>query len=175
MRKNVGYGIAIAALVFAAAAPFASVARGDDRGTTAALLDELERDAPHKPATGELVRKARTAMERATRLRATGDETHAALADGLARQQAEAARDLVRAIDAERAAEEARRAATDAGALGERERALLEEGIARNGRLRAELDALGAARSTPDTKAGAKAGHEAAKPPRVAKIDGGAP
>jgi hypothetical protein len=121
-------------------AAMSAVARGDD--STAAILEALGHDAAHKAATAGIVQRGRDALERATRMRASGDEAHAQLADGLAREDAETARDLVRALDAERMADEARRSATDAGVVGDRERALLEEGIARNGRLKAELDEL---------------------------------
>jgi hypothetical protein len=119
------------------------IARGDDRTSAAAILDALEHDEAHKAATASVVQQGRDALERATRMRASGDEAHAQLADGLARELAETGRDLVRALDAERMADDARRQATDAGVVGERERALLEEGIARNGRLKAEIDDLG--------------------------------
>ena len=129
--------VALAVLLSAAL-----VARADERASVESALIEIERDAAHKAVTAELVAHAREALERATRLRTAGDETHAKLADGLAREHAEAARDLARAIDAEEKATRARRAAIDAGAQMERERALLEEGIAQNGRLRAALDEL---------------------------------
>jgi hypothetical protein len=162
MKRGARYGIAFA-VVFAASA--ARVALGDDRGATGALVEVLDHDALHKAATAELVRRARAAIERATRLRAAGDEEHAELADGLARQDAETARDLVRAVEAERAADEARRAATDAGVVGDRERALLEEGIARNGRLRAEIGELGRPVGEARTaKAGATIDAGAARP-----------
>ncbi len=141
VRRGV-VALALAAPAFAAAALAVGIAAGDDRGTAKAILDELANDAVHKAAIGAIVQRGRDALERATRMRAAGDEAHAQLADGLAREEAETGRDLVRALDAERTADDARRAATDAGTVGDRERALLEEGIARNGRLRAEIDEL---------------------------------
>ncbi len=145
----------------------ATMAWGDDRATTASTLDALDHDAVHKEAIAANVKRAKDAVERATRLRAAGDEAHARLADGLAREEAEGAEDLARAIDAEKAANDARRAATDAGVTGDRERALLEEGIARNGRLKAELAEI--ARPHVETKTSAEA-----KAPRAAAVDGGA-
>lgn len=142
----------------------ATHALGDDRATTASILDVLDRDVAHKAAIASQVQRAKDAVERATRFRAAGDESHARIADGLASEEAEAALDLVKAIDAERAADEARRGAIDAGVVGERERALLEEGIARNGRLRAEIDELARPR------ADAKTARTAATP----AADGGA-
>jgi hypothetical protein len=150
-RKKVRrFAVALAAVTFAGAALAAGIALGDDRGTATAILNELASDTAHKAATAAIVQRGRDALERATRMRASGDEAHAQLADGLAREEAETAHDLVRALDAERMADDARRAATDAGTVGERERALLEEGIARNGRLRAELDELGKTRGAQD-------------------------
>jgi hypothetical protein len=130
------------AAIALAAALAAGIALGDTRGQAAATLDQLANDAAHKDATAAIVQRGRDALERATRMRAAGDEAHAQLADGLALEEAETGRDLVRALEVERAADEARRGATDAGVVGERERALLEEGIARNGRLKAEIDEL---------------------------------
>ena len=140
------FAVALAIVTFAGAALAAGIALGDDRGTATAILNELASDAAHKAATAAIVQRGRDALERATRMRASGDEAHAQLADGLAREEAETAHDLVRALEAERMADDARRAATDAGTVGERERALLEEGIARNGRLRAEIEELGKGR-----------------------------
>ncbi len=174
----------------AASVSVAYVARGDERAVTEARLVDLEKDPAHKAATAEMVRGAREAMERATRLRSAGDETHAKLADGLARELADSAVDLARAVDAEKQAETARRSAIDAGAHAERERALLEEGIAQNGRLRAELDEIERARKEAPLKTHAggaaddagvapKAGaSKAAAPPAGAgrtRADAGAP
>jgi hypothetical protein len=148
------------------------IARGDDRTSAAAILDALDHDEAHKAATASVVQQGRDALERATRMRASGDEAHAQLADGLARELAETGRDLVRALDAERTADDARRQATDAGVVGERERALLEEGIARNGRLKAEISDLGKpqGKEPPTSKlATADAGAAAVKPVRPDK------
>jgi hypothetical protein len=141
-------GVAGAGLVTA-------IAAADDRASTASAIDQLDHDAVHKVAIAAPLQRAKDAVERATRLRAAGDEPHARLADGLAREEAEAATDLARALDAEKAASDARKGATDAGVVGDRERALLEEGIARNGRLKAELDEI--ARPHADTTKTSKA------------------
>jgi hypothetical protein len=146
---------------FAAVALAAGIALGDTRGDATATLDQLANDPAHKDATAAIVQRGRDALERATRMRAAGDEAHAQLADGLALEEAETGRDLVRALTVEKQADDARRAATDAGVVGERERALLEEGIARNGRLKAETAALERTRT-------------ASKPAKGAMVDGGA-
>jgi hypothetical protein len=169
--------LGLAAVAFAGAVFAAGIARGDDRATATAILNDLAGDTVHKDATAAIVQRGRDALERATRMRASGDEAHARLADGLALEEAQTGQDLVRALDAERTADEARRAATDAGTVGDRERALLEEGIARTGRLRKELDELGkgADATGPKDKArrGADAGSGAPPARAPAKADGG--
>ena len=111
----------------------------DDRTVTEDALREVER-SPKKDVAAEMTARSRSALERAAKLRAAGDEPHARLADGLAKTWAEAARDILRAVDVEERSQAARRAATDAGIVAERERALLEEGIAQTGRLKAQLE-----------------------------------
>ncbi|MGD0678911.1 MAG: hypothetical protein ABSC94_26195 [Polyangiaceae bacterium] len=111
----------------------------DTHGVALALVLQLEQDTSHRGVVSEPLTRAREAIERATRLRFTGDEKHAALADGLATEWAETARDLIRAVEAEGRAAEQRRKAMDTQARLERLRALVEEGIARVGRLNAEI------------------------------------
>jgi hypothetical protein len=131
--------LATCALTAAASA----VAQGtDDHTTASALVLALERDATRAPVVGAALSRAKAALEHANRLRGAGDETHAKAADGLAREWAETARDLGRAADAEQQAAEVRRKAVEAQAQLERSRALVEEAIARAGRLRAELEAV---------------------------------
>jgi hypothetical protein len=105
-----------------------------------AIVDELGKDAGHQTLVAEPLDLARRAIERGVRLRALGDEAHAKAADGLAREWAEMARDLVRAAEAETKAADVRRKALDEQVQLERTRALVDEGIARVGRLKAELD-----------------------------------
>jgi hypothetical protein len=130
------------ALALGIALGFGASARGDERSNTVALLGLLEKDTAHAALIAEDVKQARAALERATRMRDANDEKRARLTEGLAAEWVQLGRDLVRAADAEKAANDARIAANDAGAHADRERSLLEEGIARQGRLRAELDAL---------------------------------
>ena len=118
-----------------------AMAAEDDRGAAEAVLKEIEA-SPRKDVAGELVTRSRAALDRAAQLRASGDESHARIADRVARTWAEAARDVVRAAVVEESAAAARRGATDAGTLADRERALLEEAIAQSGRLRAQLDSV---------------------------------
>ncbi|MBX3187876.1 MAG: hypothetical protein KF819_12710 [Labilithrix sp.] len=155
----------------------AAAAGADDRATAEAVLKEVDA-SPRREVATEMVARSRAALERAARLRASGDEPHARLADGLARTWAEAARDVVRAVEIEERAQAARRAATDAGAVAQRERALLEEGVAQSGRLRAQLDAVTReAKEQPvRTSTAATENAGAKKPaPKAPARDGGAP
>lgn len=115
----------------------------DDPSSAASIVRQLENDPAHRPITSAAVERAKKALERATRLRGAGDEAHAKAADGLAREWALTARDLARAADAEGAASDLRHKAVDAQARLERTRALVEEGIARIGRLRSGLASAG--------------------------------
>ncbi|WP_394850748.1 hypothetical protein LZC95_25240 [Pendulispora brunnea] len=112
-----------------------------DRARAESVIAELEGNAANKALTADVVRRARQYLEQGQKMRAEGDEAHAKLADSVAREWAEVGRDLVRTVELEKRAIEARRAADDAGAEVERERALLDEGIAQNGRLRAQVEA----------------------------------
>lgn len=140
-------------------------AAADDRSATEAILVELDHDTAHKTMTADAVRRSREALERGTRMRQSGDEVHAKIADGIAREWAEIGRDLVRTTDAEKRSFDARRDSTDAGAHAERERALLEEALAQNGRLRTQLEAIERERKEEPAKT-AKVG---------ASLDAGAP
>jgi hypothetical protein len=110
-----------------------------DHAAAEALVQQLEHDATHAVVTADAVTAAKGALERATRLRAAGDEAHAKAADGLALEWAQTGRDLAKAADAEATAAELRHKAVDAQALLERTRAQVEEGIAHVGRLRTQL------------------------------------
>jgi len=129
--------IALAVLCAGAVA----LAQPDDRGAAETILKEVEA-SPKKDVAQEMVGRAKTALDRGARMRSAGDESHARMADAVARTWAEAARDIVRAVEVEERANAARRNATDAGTQAERERALLEEAIAQTGRVRAQLEAV---------------------------------
>jgi hypothetical protein len=140
--------------IFAAAATWVvapgAQAQVGDHDVALAIVGELGKDASHQALVAEPLDLARRAIERAIRFRAVGDEAHAKAADGLAREWAEMARDLVRAADAETKAAAVRRKALDEQVQFERTRALVDEGIARVGRLKAELDE--AQKTTGDVK-----------------------
>lgn len=172
-------GLLVAVLFGGLVAMPLAIASGDPRKATETTLDELEHDPAQKALTEDAVKRARAAMERATRMRAAGDEVHALLLDGLAQYWAEAGKDLVRAAAAEKQSATARRDATDAGAHAERERALLEEGIAQNGRLRAQVDAVERESKQAPTRTAAIGGGGSAAdggaPATRSKLDGGSP
>jgi len=140
-------GWAYSALVALGGALFVVlVARGamaDDTLAVESRLAALDGDVAHKTITQEARDRARAAVERSKRFRAAGDETHAKLSDRAAITWVAAGEDLTHTADAEARADDVRRSAMDAGAQVERERALLEETMLQNGRLRAELDQLG--------------------------------
>jgi hypothetical protein len=146
VRRKLTLAVAAAALtataslaLAVAAGPLALAANDDDARIAEQLVVRLEADPETRALTADAVRRSRDALERAARMRAAGDDAHARIAESLARDWAELGQDLVLAASTERRAEQTRAAALDAGATADRERALLEEGIARLGRLRAQL------------------------------------
>jgi hypothetical protein len=152
------------------AAP-ASADGGDDHAAATEIVKELESNPARAAVTAEALGHAREALERATRLRSAGDEPHAKAADGLAREWAEDARDIARAAEAEAAAADARRKAVEAQAQVERTRALVEEGIARIGRLTAELNQI----ERPAQPAGAHGGPSAGAAKRAVEVHAAEP
>ena len=126
-------------LAVAAASAVALAASSDDRAATEGAIASLEKDPHTKTLCADPIAQARAALERARRMRVAGDDKHARLAEGLALEWAMVAQDLARADAAETRSAAARAAASDAGAHVERERALLEQQLAENGRLGAEL------------------------------------
>ncbi len=114
----------------------------DDRATVEQGIAEIEKDPHEKELCADPLEKAKAAQERAKRMRVAGDEPHAKLADGLALEWLHVAQELARADALETHAHDARSLASDAGAHVERERATLEQQLAENGRLQAELAKL---------------------------------
>jgi hypothetical protein len=165
-RRRVLSAAAALAVVLVACAQ--ARAQGDDHDAAAALCAQLEHDVAHKSAIADALARAKAALERAIRLRAVGDERHARLADGLAREWAETARDVARAVDAEAHAVELR---THAMATQERlgqTHALVEEGIARVGRLGALI--AQAEKTDKDTRTAVES-HDAPKKPKGRPAD----
>jgi hypothetical protein len=146
--RTAGAWAAVAATVGMAAPNRAYAADApDDRTVADGLVAQLEHDASHSALMADSLARAREALERGKRFRASADELRARTADGLAREWAETAQDLGIAADAEAHAADVRRKAREAQALLERTRALVEEGIARLGRLRAAIAAADRARA----------------------------
>jgi hypothetical protein len=139
------------AAVLLLSTPPAAQAQGDDRTIAQALVAALEHDSAHASVLAEPLARARDAVEQAARLRAVGDEAHARAADGLAREWAETGRDLARASDAEQQAADSRKKALESQARLSRTRTLVEEAIARVGRLSAEIAQTNRVGSEPKT------------------------
>jgi hypothetical protein len=160
--------LALAALATLAALALAmgsrsAAAGGDDRAVTDALIKSTTPLGP-PGVTAEAIEHANEATERATRFRAAGDEMHAKVADGLAREWAETARDLGLAAAAEQMADDRKRQAIQAQAQLQRTKALVEESIARLGRLRADLEAASGHAGSPVSAAAGTATVSKPKP-----------
>jgi hypothetical protein len=88
------------------------------------------------------IAEAHKALEKAAQLRSAGDVARAEIAEDLALEWAETAVALVSAVEDERTADEQGKLAIAAVTKADRARQLLEEAIARRGRLQATLDQL---------------------------------
>ncbi len=93
-------------------------------------------------AADDAIAEANRALKRAEELRAMGDVARAELAEDLALEWALTARETVKAVETEREADELGTAAVEATTKAERARTLLEDAIARRGKLQAKLDEL---------------------------------
>ncbi len=160
----------VATAVLLGAFALATRARGADASKG---IEELEQDKAHQVLVAEPLAKAKAALERARRFRAAGDEPRAKAADALATTWVEAARETVKAQETEAHAEAEVARVADAGRLVERERALVEEAMMQNGRLRAQLDGL--EREAKGEPARAAALTDAGARPLASGVDAGAP
>jgi len=106
------------------------------------IVAELSADRSHAALLGEPLRRARAALDRARTMDRAGDAPHAALLRGAAREWLDLGRDLVRAADAEGRATQAERDLDQLETKVIRERALLEETVARRGRAAEALERL---------------------------------
>jgi hypothetical protein len=138
VRKNRAL-LLIVALACLGVAALVLAAGSDDRAATDAALVELEGNPHTKELCADPIAKSRQALERGRRMRAAGDDRHARLAERVAREWVRVAQELAHADEIESRAAAARSVANDAGAHVERERATLEQQLAENGRLQAEL------------------------------------
>jgi len=142
-----------------------ALASGDDAATKAKnTLSELEAkrsapppapsggdagaDAPKRTsavvAADDAIAEATSALKRAEEFRANKDLAHAELAEDLALEWALTARETVAAVESEREADDNAVQAVEATTKADRARTLLEEAIARRGKLQAKLDELDA-------------------------------
>jgi hypothetical protein len=147
-------------------------AEGDEHASVQATVDAVARDTEHAAVTAELLERARRELERATRLRLTHDEVRARAADGAAREWADTAVDVLRAVAAETKAGDLRRKALDTQAQVERTRAQVDEDTGRIGRLKAELENAqkdARAGADPDRRAVEVHGGESPPPKKTAK------
>jgi hypothetical protein len=141
LRSRGGASGAVAVLVCSLTLAVAGRAAPGDRAAAQAVIDELGRDVDHHAVVAASIEGAQDALERGVRMRAAGDEAHASEADALARQWAETGRALLRAAIAEGRANELRKKALDTQAQVAKTREIVEEVIARTGRLRAQIAA----------------------------------
>jgi hypothetical protein len=114
-----------------------------DRALTLQLLSTLQTDAaPTASAVARPLSEARSALARADSAAAAGDAPNARLLEGLARQWAELAFDLRRAVEISHDAGAAQQAAADAAQRVQRARAMLDESTVRRARAQGELERL---------------------------------
>jgi chromosome segregation ATPase len=131
MRARVVPSLALAASLLASPTQAQTPSVAEIEGALAELSP--------KAAVASEVRKAQEALERARGTRASGDGRHGQLLERLAQIWTDVARDLLAAIEAEEKAQAAQRALLDTHEQIERERALLEENIARRSRAQTEV------------------------------------
>jgi hypothetical protein len=150
-----------------------------DQAVTAQILADLARaPAGQAQLVKEPAAEAKQALERAAGARRSGDVRHAEQLEGLAREWAETARDLIRAARAEADAGALETAAADAGVQAERARALLEESLARRGEAAAQLEQLSLAEAAAKSSKGATPPSKPSEKPRTSqpkKASSGAP
>jgi hypothetical protein len=168
-------------VVVAAGVPLASLALAESAGDRA-VAEQILANPPAASASADQaavktpLEEAKKALDRAAGARRSGDTRHAELLEGLAREWAETARDVMRANSVEANASAMEVGATDAGVRAERARTLLEESIARRGRAQAELDKLTAdAGPIPVAPPSSSARSKAPKAPRAAPSASAAP
>ena len=116
-----------------------------DRAVTDGILAENAKPGAYAPAASRALAEARRALRRADDAKAAGDMANAARLEGLAREWAELARDLDRAVLFESDADSTQAAAADAALQVRQARALIEVLVARQARAQGELQLLHAA------------------------------
>ncbi|RYE92373.1 MAG: hypothetical protein EOO75_06865 [Myxococcales bacterium] len=164
LRAASPFALSLAALLLASSPSRAQTPSDADRAQ--ATVTELTA-SPRAAVIARELDRARDALQRARGARGAGDALHGAQLEALARAWSDAARDVLAAATAEEQAHKAQTQLADARAQIDKERALIEETIARQGRARVELqraEAEAAARPPlpPPRSAGKKGGGKAA-------------
>ncbi len=117
-------------------------ARGDDRPAAEALLKEVTASPESASIADQPIQRAKDALRRSAEARGGGDSTHSALLDSLGLEWAQTARDLDRAVRAERKLAEVQKQVGDTELKLTRAKALLDDTVARHGRAQHKLKAL---------------------------------
>ncbi len=117
-------------------------ARGDDRPEAEALLKEVSASPQSASIAAEPIQRAKDALRRSTEARGGGDSAHSALLDSLGLEWAQTARDLHRAVRAERQLAEVQKLVGDTELKLTRAKALLDDTVARRGRAQHKLKTL---------------------------------
>jgi colicin import membrane protein len=131
-------GVAVALFVSLSAAADS----GSDRDVASRLISELGKQPAQAKLAHEPLDKAAKALQRAEDARAAGDQLHGAELEGLGREWAETASDLVRAASVEQKLAGVQKELTETETRLVRARALIEETVARRGRAKEKLEQL---------------------------------
>ena len=134
--------LAVSAMCFAALSALAQ-RPASDRALATQILSGLASDAgPVASAVSRSVGQARQALARAEHASAAGDWAGSQRLEGLAREWAETAQDIARAVGAEADAGALQASAADASLRSQRVRAMVDELAARKARALGELNQL---------------------------------
>ncbi len=143
------HAFALLAAVSLSAALAIAAASGNVAEQAKRSIDQVEASAEGKKLAAEPLKNAKSALERATDARATGDKQHAQLLDALALEWADSAGDLTRTAALEQKAADVEAKAAELEAKSVRALAIIEEAIARRGRAELELSEQEAATKSP--------------------------
>ena len=117
-------------------------ARGDDRPEAEALIREVTASPESASVAAQPIERAKDALRRSSEARGGGDSAHSALLDSLGLEWAQTARDLHRAVRAERQLAEVQKQVGDTEQKLTRAKALLDDTVARRGRAQHKLKTL---------------------------------
>jgi hypothetical protein len=140
--RAVVLALSVSAICFAALSALAQRPTSD-RLVATQILSQLSVDSgPASSAASRSVAQARQALARADHAHAAGDPAGGQLLEGLAREWAETAQDVARAVSAEADAGALQASAADASLRAQRVRAMVDELAARKARAMGELNHL---------------------------------